>query len=289
VEERSPADEAEAADCGAVRRRLADVRAGLRLAAGNGGRMPTVGQLRAEEARTAEAAAECADLDGAETLAEVLGDREEERLRYFRVFLSYVSQGARAGDIGAMLRNILALCSAVAPELLGGMPGTEVAVLTGESKQAAHARKERLTRRFAERQGVAGARFYGKNASSEARENMAAAQRGNKNRSSAARREQGLPVPESRPQKAPRRGSAAVMRFRLRDEANFLLVALVSGERRPVRTHEEALRVWREDGLSVAGGSAVVMLVPEGGGRPLAVAQITRAGRMVDNMGREIA
>ena len=302
VDYEDPQSLMEERECQRARERLAKSRVALELARelGDASAIRLFSRVHSAAQATWAECGSGEDGDGL-TLSGVLGIREEEdeqqqRVRHFRIFLEYVTMGARKGDLGAMLRNLLAITAKISPDLLRGLPLTEIAALTGEDKQAAHARSKRLVVEFAKERGVAGHRFMGANASESARGNMAKAAKGNKNRSNAAKRARGekvTPVPAKPKRERGPRKPAALLRFGLDEPGRFLVVCMGSGEKREAETLRAARELWVSGGMREGGSSddapntAAVMIRPEKG-RAIRVASLTGKGHLVDLRGERI-
>lgn len=258
-------------ECAAIRIRRDRARAGLLLAReiGDAHCIRVFSRIADQaEAAWAECGLDDEASDSGERLAAVLGDRADEderaaRLRHFRIFFSFLFHGARKGELGAVLKNLLAITGRVMPDLTWGLSQIERAALVGENKQAMQARERRLVELFQRERGVAGWKGIGATASEEARRNMAEAAKGNKHRATAAARARGEEVPTvEAPKTADGKRRAPVVKRQaavklpgLDHAGQFLVVSLTSGEKREAGTLNEALRLWMESGLRESGSA----------------------------------
>lgn len=111
----------------------------------------------------------------------------EFRLRYFRVFLDYMTQGCKSPE--EVMVKLLAFIRRVRPESLAdlGLSQAEVGRKLGVSRQTVHAREKKVET-LLERNGARGIHGLGGQRSATHRERCRVAQIGNTNRRDGTRR-----------------------------------------------------------------------------------------------------
>lgn len=111
----------------------------------------------------------------------------EARVESWRVFLRYIFHDGAAHP-GQAFRNLLAATRRANPELLGGISGTALAAILGETRAATQAREKRQVEALLKRWDVLGFHLLGDCKGEATRAKLSAAQRGNTNRRDGAAR-----------------------------------------------------------------------------------------------------